>query len=76
MRALVILALCATLQGCDNPDNWEYCISIPGDTPPERIMEIRNNLKSNSYKRFKIYTVDFGRAIVIHATESEADNVK
>ena len=72
MRTLAILALCVALQGCDNPDCWEFCVSIPGDTPPERIMEIRDNVKSKGYKRFRIYTVDFGLSIIIHATESEA----
>jgi len=68
--AFLLLALC----GCsDNPDTWEYCQQIPANTTPERLMEIRHLLEDNGYRRFKIYTVDWGRAVVIHATTKEKE---
>ncbi len=70
LLACVLLALC----GCaDNPDSWEFIVSVPGNTSIERIMEMREHLRANGYKRFKIHTVDFGRAIIIHATEKGAE---
>lgn len=66
--AFLLLAMC----GCsDNPDSWEYCHQMPANTTPERLMEIRHLLEDNGYRRFKIYTVDWGRAIVIYATATE-----
>lgn len=67
MTALLLVALC----GCDNPETWELCQEVPADTTPERLMEIRQLLTDNGYKRFKIYTVDYGRAIIIHATTKD-----
>ena len=68
--ACMLFALC----GCaDNPDSWEFIVSVPGNTSIERIMEMREHLRANGYKRFKIHAVDFGRAIVIYATERDAD---
>jgi len=72
MRALlacILLALC----GCDHPDTWEFCVSVPGDTSIDRLMDMRERLKSSGYKRFRIHTVDLGRAIIIHATEKDAE---
>ena len=34
-------------------------------------MEIRQDLEKHGYKRFKIYTVDYGRAIIVHATRTD-----
>lgn len=73
MRTLVFCLLLAFLfAGCaDHPDGWEFVVSIPGDTTPERLMEIRQDLEKHGYKRFKIFTVDWGRAIIVCATRTD-----
>lgn len=72
MRALLACILLAAC-GCDHPDTWEFCVSVPGDTSIDRLMDMRERLKSSGYKRFRIHTVDLGRAIIIHATEKDAE---
>lgn len=71
MKRILIATLLFALCGCDNPDAWEFCQQVPADTTPERLMEIRQLLTDNGYKRFKIYTIDYGRAIIIHATAKD-----
>ena len=72
MRALLACILLAAC-GCDHPDTWEFCVSVPGDTSIDRLMDMRERLKASGYKRFRIHTVDFGRAIVIYATERDTE---
>ena len=67
--AFLLLAMC----GCDIPDAWEFVLQVPADTSPERLMEIRNLLEDNGYRRFKICTVDLGRAVIIYATMKERE---
>ena len=70
LLACVLLALC----GCDHPDTWEFCVSVPGDTSIDRLMDMRERLKASGYKRFRIHTVGLGREIIIiHATEKDAE---
>lgn len=73
-KALISLLACVLLAtcGCDHPDTWEFCVSVPGDTSIDRLMDMRERLKASGYKRFRIHTVDLGRAIIIYATEKDA----
>ena len=72
LLAFILLASC----GCDHPDVWEFQVQIPAETEPSRLMEIRSQLFTNGYKRVRIMNVDYGRAIIVYATESEAGDGK
>ena len=75
MKMAFILSL-LLLGGCDIVDSWEYQTREPPDTSQERLMEIRELLKNNGYKRIRIIRSDYWNAICIYATASERDDNK
>ena len=74
MKKCIFIVALSALCGCleDHPDTWEYYISIPGDTTPEQILKIHNDLEKHGFRRIRVRSVDLGRAIIVQATKTEA----